>query len=129
MAKCSTPRFFCLVLFLLFLVSSVSVKAQSNGKISGTVVEVGTGESLPGVSVYLADQTYIGTTTGEGGKYFLLSVPPGTYTLVMSFVGFATLRHENVVVFSGRTTTVDGALRDEVIQGEEIVVTAERHTQ
>ena len=126
MAKRSTHRFFYLVLSFLFLTSSVSVKAQSNGKISGTVIEAGTGESFPGVSVYLAEQTYIGTTTGEGGKYFLLSVPPGTYTVVMSFVGFATLKHENVVVFSGRTTTVDGALREEIIQGEEIVVTAER---
>ena len=51
---------------------------------------------------------------------------PGQYTLVMSFIGFATLKHENVEVFSGRTTTVDGTLRIEAIQGEELIVSAER---
>ncbi len=126
MAKCSTHGSVCLVLFLFFLVTAISVKAQSNGKIAGTVVDADTGDSFPGVSVYLEEKTYIGTTTGEDGKYFLLSVPPGKYTLVMSFVGFATLKQENVEVFSGRTTTIDGALREEILLGEEIVVSAER---
>ena len=103
-----------------------SVKAQSNGKIAGTVVDADTGDLFPGVSVYLEEKTHIGTTTQADGKFFLLGVPPGKYTLVMSFVGFATLKQENVEVFSGRTTTVDGALREEVLQGEEIVVSAER---
>ena len=79
MAKRSTPCFFCLVLLLLFLASSVSVKAQSNGKISGTVIEEGTGESLPGVSVYLPDRTHPVTPRGEAGRYFHLRVPPATY--------------------------------------------------
>ena len=70
MAKRSTHRFFYLVLFFLFLASSVSVKAQSNGKISGTVLDDDTGESFPGVSVYLAEQTYIGTTTGGAVSIF-----------------------------------------------------------
>ncbi len=124
MAKRATYCSICLV--FLFLATSISVEAQSNGKISGTVSDAATGESLPGVSVFLADQTYIGTTTGAEGKYFLLSVPPGKYTLVMSFVGFATLRHENVEVFSGRTTRVDGVLQEQIIEGQEIVVSAER---
>ena len=90
------------------------------------MVDAVTGESLPGVSVYLEEQTFIGTTTGADGEYFILSVPPGRYTLVMSFIGFATLKHENVEVFSGRTTNVDGALQEQIIEGEEIIVRAER---
>lgn len=126
MAKYFTQGSFYLILFLMLLATSASVQAQSNGKISGAVVDADTGDPFPGVSVYLEESTHIGTITGADGKFFLLSVPPGKYTLVMSFVGFATLKQENVEVFSGRTTTVDGSLREEVLQGEEIVVSAER---
>lgn len=84
------------------------------------------GESLPGVTIYLEENTAIGTVSNADGRYFMLSVPPGRYTVVMSFVGFATLKQENVEVFSGRTTTLDGALQEEVIQGEEIIISAEK---
>ncbi len=112
------------VLLLVTLVNLCS--AQSNGKISGTITDALTGEGLPGVSVFLEDNTNMGASTDVNGRYFLLSVPPGNYTLVMSFVGFATLKSQNVKVFSGRTTTIDGQLAEEVIEGQEIIVSAER---
>lgn len=110
----------------LFLLLPTETLAQSTGKISGTVVDAATGESLPGVTIYLAENTSIGTTTNADGRYFMLSVPPGKYTVVMSYVGFATLRNADVEVFSGRTTTLDAKLQEEVIQGEEIIVSAEK---
>ena len=115
-----------LFLLSILFVFPVCAFAQSNGKISGTVRDASSGESLPGVTVYLEQDTNIGTVTDVNGKYFMLSVPPGTYTVVMSYVGFATVKTENVQVFSGRTTNLDGELQEEVIQGEEIIVSAER---
>ena len=109
-----------------FCIDSVGAMAQTNGKVTGVVTDDRTRESLPGVSVYLDQNRYIGSTTDLEGRFFMLSVPPGRYTVVMSFVGYSTLRIEEVEVFSGRTTTVDGRLRDQVIEGEEIVVSAER---
>lgn len=117
----------CILSTLSVLLSlPAQVHAQSNGKIAGTIRDATTGESLPGVTVYLEENNFIGTVTDVNGKYFMLSVPPGTYTVVMSFVGYATVKNENVQVFSGRTTDLDGELSEEVIQGEEIVVSAER---
>ena len=101
-------------------------QAQSTGKIAGVLQEAATEGPLPGASVYLEENTNLGTLTAPDGSYVILGVPPGTYTLIMSFVGFATIRHEDVQVFSGRTTFVDGSLREEVVEGEEIVVSAER---
>lgn len=117
-------RTLCLMLGLF--VATTGAWAQTNGKVTGVVLDARTREPLPGVSVYLDENRYVGTTTDIEGRYFLLSVPPGSYTLVMSFVGYATLRQQNVEVYSGRTTTADGNLREEVIEGEEIVVSAER---
>ena len=99
--------------------------AQSTGKIVGSVTDA-VGEPLPGVSIYLEDDPTRGTTADVDGEYLILSVQPGTYTVVMSYIGFTTIKHENVEVFSGRTTTLNGALREEVYEGEEIVVSAER---
>ena len=126
MLKCSGLRLHLVLLFALSFFGNSVLFAQSTGKISGTVVDAVTGESLPGVSVYLEENTSLGTITDLDGNYFLLSVPPGKYTVVMSFVGFATLKNQNVEVFSGRTTTLDGTLQEEVIQGEEIIISAER---
>lgn len=115
-----------LILISLLCALPVCAFAQSNGKISGTVRDAATGETLPGVTVYLEQERNIGTATDLNGKYFMLSVPPGTYTVVMSSVGFATVKTENVQVFSGRTTNLDAELKEEVIQGEEIIVSADR---
>lgn len=116
-----------LLVVLLFAAGMPSmVQAQSTGKITGVVQDAVSGETLPGVSVYLEENQYLGTITDADGRYFLLSVPPGTYTVVMSYVGFATVRTADVQVFSGRTTTVDAEMREQVIQGEEVVVQADR---
>ncbi len=123
--KCKTA-FVSIAAAILCLATATALSAQSNGKISGTVIEAESDEALPGVSVYLEERPHIGTITDAEGRYVLLSVPPGSYTLVMSFVGFAAQRTENVEVFSGRTTTIDGTLRIEAFVGEELVVTAER---
>ena len=116
-----TALWLCLLLF-----AASGIKAQSTGKISGVILEASTEDPMPGASVYLEENMNLGTLTGNDGSYVILGVPPGTYTVIMSFVGFATIRHEEVQVFSGRTTFVDGTLREQVIEGEEVIVSAER---
>ncbi|RMH56477.1 MAG: carboxypeptidase-like regulatory domain-containing protein, partial [Bacteroidetes bacterium] len=69
---------------ILVLAASPAVRAQSTGKVTGVVRDAVRGETLPGVSVYLEENPYLGTITDADGRYFLLSVPPGTYTVVMS---------------------------------------------
>ncbi|RMH61802.1 MAG: TonB-dependent receptor, partial [Bacteroidetes bacterium] len=99
--------------------------AQTTGKIAGRVVDAATGEPLPGVNV-LIEGTTQGTATNIDGEYVIIGVRPGVYTVVASFVGFATERREGVQVNVDLTTTVDFQLREEVFEGEEVVVTAEQ---
>lgn len=98
--------------------------AQS-GKISGRVIEKDSGEPLPGVSVFISELSK-GAATNLDGEYSIISVPPGTYVVRYSFLGFATSVIENVEVFSGQTTSLDVQLQPEVVRGEEVVITAER---
>ncbi len=95
------------------------------GKIAGRVVDAATGEGMPGVNVVIAG-TVQGTATDEDGFYFILNVKPGTYAVRASFVGFVTVTTENVRVVQDKTTTVNYALQEQAVLGEELVVVAER---
>lgn len=109
---------------LLVLLTAAPVAAQS-GKISGTVRDATTGETLPGVNVRI-DGTTQGASTGLDGRYDIIGVRPGEYAVVFSFVGYESRRVEGVRVRIDLTTTVDADLRDTGIQAGEVVVTADR---
>lgn len=114
------------VLFLaLIFVVGARVSFAQTGKIAGTVTDVGTGETLIGVNV-LIEGTTQGAITDQNGYYAILNVAPGTYTLRASYIGYATQVVEDVRVNIDQTTTVDVAMREQVVEGEEVVVTAER---
>ena len=72
---------------LLLLISSMSLFGQS-GRVSGTVRDAESGETLIGVAVYEANLK-IGVTTNERGKYEI-NLPEGTHQLQFSYVGFET---------------------------------------
>ncbi len=109
--------------FLLFLFVSNSLLAQS-GKINGFVTDTN-GEPLPGVNVVI-EGTLKGTAAESDGFYQILNVEPGTYKLRATYIGFAPIIIEDVVVNIDQTTNVDIIMREETVEGEEIVVVAER---
>ncbi|MEH0157866.1 TonB-dependent receptor [Limibacter armeniacum] len=81
------------ILTLLFLVSclignrSIAQTAPSNTyTISGYVKEQGSGELLPGVTIYDADLQQ-GTSTNTYG-FFSLTLPEGKRRIVVSFIGY-----------------------------------------
>ena len=95
------------------------------GKVAGRVIEAGTDLPLPGVNVVLQG-TSIGAVTDTDGYYHILNVPPSTYSVQASFIGFATVTIQNIRVVQDQTSTVNFELREELIEGEELVVVAER---
>jgi outer membrane receptor protein involved in Fe transport len=114
-----------LALLLLLLLAPAGLAHAQTGKLTGTVTEVGTGEPLIGVNVSL-EGTTVGAITDIDGEYTIIGIRPGTYTLVASYVGFNTVRVEDVRIRIDLTTTVDFELGEQVIEGEEVIVTAER---
>ena len=111
-------------LLLTVLMGSAAV-AQS-GKIAGTVTVQGTDQTLPGASVLVVGTSY-GAATGFDGEYSIIGVPPGTYSLRVSFVGYSETVVEEVRVQTGLTTRIDVALAEEEAGvGGDVVVTAER---
>jgi len=100
----------------LFLVGAGVVHAQDRS-VSGTVTDAETGESLPGVNI-TAPGTNVGTSTDPQGEYSL-TVPAGVDSLAFTFVGY-----QRVVRAIGNRSVIDVAMRPDIAQLEEVVVTS-----
>jgi hypothetical protein len=110
--------------FLLFF-CSVNVFAQG-GKISGKVIEKANGMPVPGVNIIITG-TVLGAATDADGEYFVLNIPPGTYEVKASIIGFKTIIKTNVDVSINHTTEVDFEMEETVYKlDESVVVISER---
>jgi len=103
----------------------MGVLYASNGKIAGRVVEKETGSPAVGVNVILID-TYLGSATDENGRFTILNIPPGTYSIRVDAIGFATITMKDVRVTTSQTTELSFTLEEAVIEGQEVTVIAER---
>ncbi|MGD0337149.1 MAG: DUF2012 domain-containing protein, partial [Bacteroidota bacterium] len=78
-------------IFLIFLsILTVDGFAQTSGKISGKVIDASANAPLYGAVVMLEGKA-IGTTTIIDGTFILPSVPPGSYSLRVSYIGYKTI--------------------------------------
>ena len=98
------------VFLVLFLCINTGTFAATTGKVDGTIVDSQSNEPLPGVNVVI-EGTILGAATDEDGYFFVINVPPGTYNLKASMVGYATETKENVRIYVDRTTNADISLR------------------
>ena len=97
----------------------------SNGKITGTVSQKTNGEPAVGVNIILVD-SYLGAATDQNGRFSILNVPPGTYSLRADAIGFASVVVQNVRVTTSQTTELNIKLEESVVKGQEVTVVAER---
>lgn len=111
------------LIYLSLLLISINSFAQT-GKIRGTVIEDATGLPLIGCSVIIEGTTTGGITDFDGN--FSITAAPGTYTLVSSYVSFATQKISDVVVKEGGVTVVNIRMKDQAITGETFELTAKQ---
>ena len=113
-----------LTLLLLFC-TAPQLQAATTGKIAGEVVDAQSGEALPGVNVTVVGTT-LGAATDLEGNYFIINVPPGTFSVRATMMGYTTLTQIEVRVKIGQTTPVDFKITQTTIAGEEVTIVAER---
>jgi outer membrane receptor protein involved in Fe transport len=109
---------FTLLIFII-LGSIVTAFGQSSQSLQGTVKDAETGEPLMFATVALnkGGQFVTGAQTDFDGKYSFNGIDAGEYDLVVSYVGYQNKTISGVVVFSGRSIT----LNVEVSQGVDLV--------
>jgi TonB-dependent receptor len=118
-----SPAFF-VALFAL-VVTPASLLAQTSeakATIQGNVLDAG-GAAVPGAQVKLAPVPRT-VVSDDHGMYRMTNVSAGTYTLTVSYVGFAPLTSD-VTVAPGQTVNLDLALKV-ANASQEILVTASR---
>ncbi len=122
--KKTKKRFTIKSILLLFFLATTLVYGQ-RGKISGIVTDDNTKEPLIGVNVFIVGSS-IGTTTDVDGKYVILNVLPGSYSVAASMVGYGKLVYSDVQVNIDRTTELNFKLKDQSVQMEQVVIVAEK---
>ncbi|MEX0602017.1 MAG: carboxypeptidase-like regulatory domain-containing protein, partial [Bacteroidota bacterium] len=122
--KCSARASGLNVVFVLAIAVTLLVpaflSAQTNGIITGTVRDDDKREGIPFVNVLIKGTT-LGDATDANGRYAIRTVPPGTYTLVASAVGFRTLEI-SVKVDAGETVTQNFVLAHSTVELGEVQV-------
>ena len=113
-----------LTFFTAFLLT-MTLQAQTGGKISGKITDSRTSEPLPGANVVI-EGTTIGSSSDLEGDYVILNVPPAVYTVNISFIGYKRSQVRDVRVSSGFTVKLDIALEEGEIELEPVIVQGER---
>lgn len=87
-----------LIITIVLLSSFPSLRAESEATISGYVLDAENGEALPGANVYLSG-TDFGIATNSDGYFVLVDIPPGSYELIITYVGYKA--HKGALHLSG----------------------------
>ena len=113
-----------LAIFLLAILPFV-LFAGTTGKIAGVVRDKETGEPLAGANVQVIG-TYLGAATDADGNFMLLNVPVGQLDVKVSYMGYSDMVRQGVRVSVDLTTDVAFEMVAAAIEGETVIVTAER---
>lgn len=110
-------------ILLLLLLIPFLLYPGTTGKLSGTIKDAQSGETLIGANV-LIDGTSLGAATDVKGNYVILNIPPGRYNVTYSYIGYESLRITDVVIVVDQTTLMPVELRTRTIEVDEIIITA-----
>ena len=111
--------------FVLIILLTQYIFAGTTGKIAGQVVDAQTGEALAGVNV-IVENSALGASTDVDGYYVIINIKPGTYTLKISYIGYAEHAIQEVQVQLDLTTNINAELRSELMTSEAVVVIAQK---
>jgi hypothetical protein len=112
----SSRRLAVLVVLSFLAVPPSAARAQSgtSAAITGEVKD-STGARLPGVTVEASSPALIEKSrtvvTDAAGRYQIVELRPGAYTITFSLPGFSTMKRESLVLNTGFTATVNADLQ------------------
>ncbi len=99
--------------------------------IEGKVID-NEGKTMPGANVVVLNaQTgqRRGASSNVDGVYKILGVPPGTYTVEVTFIGFKPVKKENVTFLTGQRPVLDFTMTPEAVEVSGVEVVGTRNQQ
>jgi len=116
-----SKKFYTSLLFIFILPTFL---AAQTGTIKGKVTEAETGDPLPGANVSIVG-TPMGAAADIDGEFTISNVPPGTYDIRVSFIGYTDFTAPARVV-AGETAVVNASLEPEPIRMPAIITEVSR---
>ena len=113
-------KYFLLISFLFFVVSSFS----QTGTIRGFVSDKNTGESIMFCNVTI-DGTSHGSQTDLNGMYTLSKIPAGEHKIAVTFIGYKKLT-QDISLNKGQILTLKFELESSTVNIGEVEISAER---
>ena len=108
--------------FIFFL--SAFLFSQTTVDISGFVRNDVNGEPISYANVFLSNSS-IGAATNSDGYFVMSEIPLGLYEINVTMIGYA-VHNQEVDLSLGESIRLEIRLKEEAIQGTEVLVTAER---
>src|SRR5574340_91020 len=123
----SSGRSCFLAVALVLAVASGSAWGAVTGLISGTVTDSQTKAPLSGANVRVAELE-VSTVTDLQGRFVITDIPPGSYSLDVSMVGYAEAQVTDLVVVQGQAAFLEVKLDPTVVEaaGARAKITAPR---
>lgn len=119
------PNSIFIICLVIVIISGTDILANSS--IKGYVQDTNTGEPLFGANVVLIG-TSIGNATNNDGKYLIQNVPPGSYTIHVTYIGYKS-QNKEIVVEEGINLEINFKLEIVALEGETVEVTAQASGQ
>jgi hypothetical protein len=118
-----------LAVFGFLTASRLSAQGVTTGAVSGTVTDAN-GQPLYGANVTAVHEpsgSYYGAVTTTSGAFTILNMRiGGPYTVKASFIGYQDQEEKDIQISLGQTVKLTFQLSETAIEGENVVITAER---
>ena len=108
----------------LIIISFSCLFSQTTGKLSGSVNDSDK-NPLYGVNVVIQD-TYYGAASDDDGLFYIINVPPGSYTVRFDIIGYKSIEVQDVSISVNKTTRLDVELEETAVEGEVVFVKASK---
>lgn len=112
-----------IVVLVLITTSSIFAQVNNEATINGFVYDSSNKEALIGANIYLKGLN-VGTSSNASGFYVITNLTPGTFEIVVSYVGYKTFQ-QKVSLAANQNKRLDVFLEPVAIEGEEVVVTGD----
>ncbi|MGB2867292.1 MAG: TonB-dependent receptor [Bacteroidota bacterium] len=112
-------------IFFILAALSFRINAQEqSGVLTGEVRDAVTKQPLPSATV-----TLVGTSHGAAadirGAFVVKNIPPGTYQVRSSYIGYTPIRYDDIIVAQSRSTSLTIELFPSQVEMNEVSVTGD----
>ena len=102
---------------------------QAMQTLRGKVVDVASGEPMPGVTLRISDMEVVATVSDADGQFQFVGIPVGRHTLEATFLGYDPVIIKELLLSSGKQTVVQVTMRECVSELDEVVVRPKTNKQ